>query len=168
VRIRSWVNGAIATVLLSTIAVAGVIVYRAHQVPATQYATAELPSLDGQGTIRLAALRGHPLVVNFFASWCPACAAEMPAFDRVYRDSGGKLDVVGVDEQDMPADGLDLARHVGVSYPLAFDRGNRLYKQLHGEGMPITAFYRSDGSLAQVYDGALDGGLLDQIVRTLS
>lgn len=164
----SWASGAIATLLLSAIAVGGVLLYRAHQEPRTVYATAVLPRLDGDGTIRLAELRGHPLVVNFFASWCPACIAEMPAIDRVYRNAGGKLYVVGVDEQDTPADGLDLARRVGVSYPLALDTGNRLYEQLQGLGMPITAFFRSDGSLAQVYNGELDERLLQQIINGLS
>ena len=167
-RVPSWVSGVIATLLLSAISVGGVLVYRAHQLPVTQYASAVLPSLDGHGSIRLAGFRGHPLVLNFFASWCPACAAEMPEIDRTYRDAGGKLYVVGVDAQDSPADGLSLARRAGVSYPLAFDTGNRLYEQLQGEGMPISAFYRSDGSLARVYDGALDGQLLTQIVSSIS
>ncbi len=166
-KMPAWAAGAIATLLLSAISVGGVLLYRAHQSPPTQYATDDLPRLDGQGTIRLADMRGHPLVLNFFASWCPACIAEMPAIDRVYRQAGGKLFVVGVDEQDTPAAGLDLARSVGVSYPLAVDSGSLLYQELQGEGMPITAFYRSDGSLAQVYDGELDEQLLQQTIRGL-
>ncbi len=166
-RMPSWVSGVIVILLLSTISVGGVLIYRAHQRPPTVYATEELPRLDGQGTIRLADLRGHPLVLNFFASWCPACIAEMPAIDRAYRNAGGKLYVVGVDEQDLPQDGLDLARRLGVSYPLAVDSGSRLYELLQGEGMPITAFFRPDGSLAQVYAGELDGQLFLQIVSGL-
>jgi len=167
VRSPTWANGAIATALLSTIAVGGVLLYRAHQQPPAVYATAVLPRLDGQGTIRLAELRGHPLVLNFFASWCPACIAEMPALDRTYRNAGGTLYVVGVNTQDTQADGLSLARRVGVSYPLALDAGNRLYAQLQGEGMPITAFFRSNGSLARIYDGELDEQLLQEIIGGL-
>lgn len=166
-RMPSWASGALATLVLSTLAVGGVLVYRAHQQSPTVYATAELPRLDGPGTIRLADLRGHPLVLNFFASWCPACIAEMPALERIYRNANGKLYVVGVDEQDTPAEGLALARRLGVSYPLALDSGNRLYEQLHGLGMPITAFFRPDGSLAQVYNGQLDEQLLMQIISGL-
>ena len=167
-RAPSWAGGAIAALLLCTIAVGGVLVYRAHQRPPILYATAELSRLDRQGTIRLAELRGHPLVLNFFASWCPSCAAEMPEFDRAYRDADGKLYVVGIDAQDTPAAGLELARRVGVSYPLAVDVGNHLYEQLQGQGMPVSAFFRSDGALARVYNGALDRQLLLQIVSTLS
>ena len=166
-RAPSWAGGVIATVMLSTVAVGGVLFYRAHEQHPTLYATAELPSLDGRGTIRLADMRGHPLVLNFFASWCPACIAEMPVLDRTYRQARGKLYVVGVDEQDTLADGLALARRVGVSYPLAVDSGNRLYQKLEGEGLPITAFFRADGSLARVYDGELDEELLRGIVTGL-
>ncbi len=49
-KMPAWAGGAIATLLLSTIAVGGVLVYRAHQSPSTQYATAELPRLDGAAT----------------------------------------------------------------------------------------------------------------------
>ena len=167
-RAGSWAGGVLATLALSTIAVGGVLVYRSYTQPPVVYAAQELARLDGQGTIRLADLRGHPLVVNFFASWCPACIAEMPAIDRVYRSANGKLYVVGVDEQDTPSEGLALARRLGVTYPLALDSGNRLYRQLQGVGMPITAFFRADGSLARVYAGQLDEQLLLQLISGLA
>ena len=166
-RAPSWASGLIAALLLSTIAIGGVVAYRANQRPVSLYATAELPRLDGRGTIRLTDLRGHPLVLNFFASWCPSCVAEMPEFDRAYRDAGGNLYMVGINALDTPSAGLEMARRVGVSYPLALDVGNHLYDQLQGQGMPITAFYRPDGSLARVYNGALDRQLLLQIISTL-
>ena len=165
--LRSWVSGAIVALVLSAVAVGGVLAFRAHQSPANLYADAELSRLDGPGTVRLASYRGRPLALNFFASWCPSCAAEMPGLDQEYRDSTGGFELIGVDARDTRSAGLDLARRLGVTYPLAFDDGDHLYKQLQGEGMPITAFFRSNGSLMQVYIGALDHHLFHQIINSV-
>lgn len=167
-RPSSWLSSALAALVLSAVAVGGVLWFRTHQAPITQRADAVLSSLDGSGSVRLADYRGRPLAVNFFASWCPSCAAEMPALDQAYRESNGRFSLVGVVAQDTRSGGLELARRLAVTYPLAFDDGDRLYRQLRGEGMPITAFYRSNGSLAQVYMGALDRKLFGQLINAMT
>src|SRR5260370_24315810 len=69
------------TLVLSAVAVAGVLGYRHLESTSGQTATTiQLSRLDGPGTGRLADWHGTPVVVNLFASWCPACLRHMPAF----------------------------------------------------------------------------------------
>jgi cytochrome c biogenesis protein CcmG, thiol:disulfide interchange protein DsbE len=127
-----------------------------------------LARLDGPGSNRLADWHGTPVVVNLFASWCPACLTEMPAFEQASHDYAGRVVVVGADSQDTAADGLRLARQLGVTYPLLSDTSHAdLYALLHGEGMPVTAFIGRDGTVMRVYSGELDEALLRQLIDEL-
>src|SRR5258708_10176731 len=156
------------SVVLSIAAVAGVLAYR-HFVYAAQPATTiELAQLDGHATHRLADWHGTPVVVNFFASWCPSCLAEMPTFERASHDYAGRVVIVGVDTQDSPQYGLELAHQLGITYPLLADTSHAdLYASLQGQGMPVTAFIRRDGTVKRVYNGALDEALLRQLIDQL-
>jgi cytochrome c biogenesis protein CcmG/thiol:disulfide interchange protein DsbE len=159
----------LVSVVLSIAAVAGVVGYRHFQtVPAQSATTLQLARLDGPGTTRLADWHGTPLVVNFFASWCPSCLAEMPSFERASHDYPGRVIIVGVDTQDSPQEGLRLARQLGITYPLLADTTHAdLYASLQGQGMPVTAFIRRDGTVKRVYSGALDETLLRQLIDQL-
>jgi cytochrome c biogenesis protein CcmG/thiol:disulfide interchange protein DsbE len=156
------------SVVLSVVAIAGVLGYRHFAAPAQSATTIELARLDGPGTMSLADWHGTPVVVNFFASWCPSCLAEMPAFERASHDYAGRVVIVGVDSQDSPQDGLRLARQLGITYPLLADTSHAdLYTSLQGQGMPVTAFIRRDGTVKRVYSGAVDEALLRQLIDQL-
>jgi thiol-disulfide isomerase/thioredoxin len=163
-----WRGALLAAVVLSAATVAGVVGYRHFAAPAESATTIELARLDGPGTTRLADWHGKPVVVNFFASWCPSCLAEMPAFERASHDYAGRVVILGVDTQDSPQDGLRLARQLGITYPLLADTSHAdLYASLQGQGMPVTAFIRRDGTVKRVYSGALDETLLRQLIDQL-
>ena len=81
----------------------------------------ELSLLDG-GTLRLSELQGKVVVLNFWASWCPPCRAEMPSFQRIseeYADRG--VVFVGVAVSDTEEKARAFAERVGVTYPLGLD-----------------------------------------------
>jgi thiol-disulfide isomerase/thioredoxin len=126
----------------------------------------DLPALDSDRRVRLADFRGRPLVVNFFASWCTQCDAELPEFRDTARRVDGQVDFVFVNSND-DGDWRPMAeRNDILDFPLAEDiggtRGNGLYRAVGGPGgMPITAFYDADGKLVDVAFGALLGGALD-------
>ncbi len=163
---RGWAAPAAVALLLSATAVGGVLGYRHLQgspAKGSAFAEVELTSLGGDGSVRLSDFRGRPLVVNFFASWCPACITELPTFERVAQDYRGRVAFLGVDEQDDPAAGLSLARDARVTYPLVQDTSdNRLFRLMHGTGMPTTVFLASNGTVRQAYSGELSGELLRQ------
>lgn len=162
-------RGAALALVLSAVAVAGVLGYRHFEIPAAQSATTiQLARLDGPGTRSLADWHGTPLVVNLFASWCPSCLNEMPAFERASHDYAGRVVIVGVDSQESRSAGLSYARRLGITYPLLADTSHAdLYSLLQGEGMPVTAFIRRDGTVKQVYSGGLDSTLLRQLIEQL-
>jgi cytochrome c biogenesis protein CcmG, thiol:disulfide interchange protein DsbE len=81
-----------------------------------------LPVLGHPGQhISLAGLAGRPVIINFFASWCPPCQKETPLLARFYRASHGSIALIGVDANDKAAAALKFARTAGVSYPVGFD-----------------------------------------------
>ena len=166
---RSWRDGIALTLILSIVAVAGVLAYRhLESAPTLSPTGLELAHLDGHGAARLSDWNGTPLVVNLFASWCPACIGEMPAFERASHTYSGRLAVVGVDSQDSQPAGLRLAHETGVTYTLLSDTKNAdLYRLLQGDGMPVTAFITPKGSVARVYSGELDEHLLQQLIDQL-
>ena len=104
---------------------------------------------------RLRALRGHPVVVNKWASWCGPCRSEFPFFQRVAAELGGRVAFLGVDAQDADRDAAAFLRRYPVTYPSYSDPGQQVAK-LFGATLafPTTAFYDPSGKLSYVHQGA--------------
>lgn len=132
----------------------------------------DLPGLDGHGRVRLADFHGRPTVVNFFASWCTACDAELPGFSKLSRLLRGEVQFVGVNSLET-GDPFSMPRRHDIEWwPLAADAGGRTDSGLHDAlcrctGMPITAFYSADGKLLDVDIGALPEPALRARLRDL-
>jgi thiol-disulfide isomerase/thioredoxin len=85
-------------------------------------ASFSLPALGASGQqVALSAYAGKPLVVNFFASWCGPCKTETPRLAAFYRAEHGKMAIVGLDENDTPANALSFTHADQVTYPVGFD-----------------------------------------------
>jgi cytochrome c biogenesis protein CcmG, thiol:disulfide interchange protein DsbE len=118
-------------VLTSTAAVTAVIVVLlmlsltsgARPQPATPQRAAPAFTLAQLGRpgqrISLASYAGHPLIINFFASWCTPCRQETPLIARYYRSAHGRVTILGLDTNDSAAKGEAFARQAGVRYPVA-------------------------------------------------
>jgi thiol-disulfide isomerase/thioredoxin len=97
-------------------------------VPAVDF---DLPALDG-GRVRLSNLKGRVVLLNFWATWCPPCRAEMPAMDRLYRDLEPKgFTILAVDYKE-PLDAVrTYITELGLSFPILLDTagdvGDSLY-----------------------------------------
>jgi cytochrome c biogenesis protein CcmG/thiol:disulfide interchange protein DsbE len=109
-----------------------------------------LPPLEaGRPRVSLSGFRGRPVVLNFFASWCPPCRTELPAFQAASRRYGGRVQFVGVDVGDTSAAARQLVGDTGVTYPVGVDPDYRVaggrYQLL---GMPTTVFVNADGTVA--------------------
>ena len=105
---------------------------------------------------QLSDLRGKPVVLNFWASWCPACISEMPAFGEVHRRFGDQVEFIGVNMQEVDLDAaLDLVDQTGVEYRLVHDVSGSLYNAFGGIAMPTTVFISADGSVELTHAGAM-------------
>lgn len=100
-----------------------------------------LPELGHPSSkITLADYAGKPLVVNFFASWCPPCKKETPMLARFYGTEHGSVPLVGMDENDNTAKALSYAKTNDVTYPLAWDPGLVAANAYSVPAMPQTFF----------------------------
>jgi len=113
---------------------------------------------------------GTPLVVNFWASWCPSCVAEMSAAIRPAQARfGDVVGFIGVNLQDDRDRALALIEETGVQFDLVEDADGTLYTRFEAIGMPFTAFIAADGSVIDTHNGPLtEGQLADKITELLA
>jgi len=124
--------------------------------PALWASTFDTP---GGGELSLRALRGRPLLVNFWATWCPPCVEEMPAIDAFFRQNSARSwQVVGL-AIDQPSKVREFLKKTPVSYPvgLAGLGGTELSKALGNEtgGLPFTLVIGAGGEVLQRRMGRL-------------
>ena len=113
----------------------------------------------------LADYAGRPVVVNFWASWCPSCVAEMSAaFVPVQESLGAEVDFLGLNLQDDRTDALRLVDETGVLFDLAEDRRGDLYSALGGLGMPFTVFIDANGTVVHDHNGPVTEGQLADLI----
>lgn len=124
-------------------------------------------TFEGQ-TVALSDFQGTPVVLNFWASWCPACVAEMPDFEQVHKALGGEVTFIGLDTQDISREAaLALAAETGVTYQLADDPDGAIYAEFGGLAMPTTVFIDAQGRIADVHAGALFAEDLSELIDSL-
>ncbi|HTC60933.1 MAG TPA: TlpA disulfide reductase family protein [Solirubrobacteraceae bacterium] len=96
---------------------------------------------------RLAALKGYPVVINKWASWCVPCQEESAAFQRVSAEYGRRVAFIGIDSEDSNrADGAAFLKSFPVSYPSYYDKSGSLGLQLTDSTFrPATVFIPAHG-----------------------
>jgi peroxiredoxin len=115
-----------------------------------------LEDLDG-GEVRLSDLRGRPVVINFWATWCAPCRKEMPqfvaAYDK-YRDEG--LVIVAVNLQEGKSIAGKFADDYGMDFTVAVDRDGEVGDQYRLLGLPTTYFVDREGIVRSVFTGPFE------------
>lgn len=106
--------------------------------------------------ITLSELKGRPILINFWASWCPPCRAEMPAFERAYQtwqDQGFLILAINATQQDSIDQALAFAQEYGLSFPLLFDTDSQVYRNYQVRSLPTSFFIDPQGVIREVVVG---------------
>ena len=129
-----------------------------------------LPTMDPTSfQSLLSELRGTPVVVNFWGSWCPPCRAEMPRLVAAHHEFGDRVQFLGVDILDSRPEAKAFMEEFEMTFPSVFDPADAIKADLGHFGQPVTAFYRANGSLSFAWTGPIAGdelhGQLEKIAR---
>ena len=157
--------GAVAAGLL--LAAPGAEVDASGSAPAAERRLA--PELEGNWLVpppvRLADLRGQPVVINFWASWCVPCRKEAPELARFDRELRSRSHLVGVDFQDAKQDALAFVREFGWRFPNVRDPQGKLAGRYGLAGLPTTYVLDRKGRIARTMAGAQTYEKLRQAVE---
>jgi cytochrome c biogenesis protein CcmG, thiol:disulfide interchange protein DsbE len=121
----------------------------------------------GRPPVSLEALRGKPVVLNFFASWCPPCVRELPGLQAVSERYKGRVVFLGVTFNDRRPEAKALLEHAGVTYPAGFDAKSDLAYDYGIAGMPTTVFIDRDGNRVAQRTGELTDVQLEKAIDKL-
>ncbi|HEY2105317.1 MAG TPA: TlpA disulfide reductase family protein, partial [Candidatus Binataceae bacterium] len=129
-----------------------------------------LTDLNGR-RVKLSAWRGHPLVVDFWATWCPPCRKEVPELNAIYRKYRARgLVVVGVSVDKVQGDGVKsvrpFAREFKVNYPILM-ADDALVEAMDLDNIPTTLFIDRKGKTVARLEGRGKSGELAQAAKTL-
>lgn len=118
----------------------------------------ELPLLDGSGMLTDENLRGRPVVINFWASWCIPCREEAPLLEktwRAYRDQG--VVFLGVNIKDAESDARRFVQDFDITYPIVRDLDQSLTQDFGVKGLPETFFVDHRWTFIGTISGAKTG-----------
>jgi len=126
-----------------------------------------LADLDGN-PVRLDDLRGRPVIVNFWASWCPPCVEEFPLLrDAAERHADQRLAIVGIVYRDNSEAARAFMQQMGAEWPAAMDPGEEVAERYAIFGPPESFFIGSDGVIAGRQIGQLSASALDRQLATI-
>jgi cytochrome c biogenesis protein CcmG/thiol:disulfide interchange protein DsbE len=132
--------------------------------------TPRLVPAVADGRVSLAELRGTPVVLNFWASWCAPCREEGPLLERAWTNASQRgVLLLGLNMQDVPGDARDFAHQLGITYLNVRDRGNRVAHSYGVTGLPETFFISPAGRVVGHVIGAASAAQLrDGIAAALA
>jgi peroxiredoxin len=114
----------------------------------------------GGDELALSDLRGTPVLVNFWATWCPPCRAEIPALEETYRQFDGDVLVLGVDVQENPGRVAEFMRQHDMTYPVVVDETADVARIYRVRAFPTSYLIDERGVIVKVYSGPVNQPLL--------
>jgi cytochrome c biogenesis protein CcmG, thiol:disulfide interchange protein DsbE len=125
------------------------------------------PLVSGNGSLAMAQLRGKPVFMDFFATWCPPCNAEAPMVNAAYKQYAQQgLQVIGVDVQENAQKAKQFVDQHQLTYPAVVDSGT-LSDQYRINGMPVGVFIDKTGVVRKIEVGQLSPEQLNADIKSI-
>jgi cytochrome c biogenesis protein CcmG, thiol:disulfide interchange protein DsbE len=125
-----------------------------------------LTSMQGE-EITLAGYQGKPVVLNFWASWCLPCRAEVPHFQDAAVKYNGQVVIVGIDQGEPRSLVSDFAAQFAITYPLLLDPDNDVNRQYRVRALPTTIFIDANGVVRELFTGIINRAVLQDRIEHL-
>lgn len=126
-----------------------------------------LPSLQGDSK-KLSDLRGKKVIINFWATWCGPCKAEMPEMQTYYEKHKGKdFTILGINMTDTEKSKSDIkpfAKEYGVTFPVVLDTKGKVMGTYRVTGFPTSYFIDKQGVIQYKLVGAMNKGMIRKVV----
>ena len=123
--------------------------------------------LSTGGTLTLSSLRGRPVYLNFFATWCPPCKDEAPYINTLQKQYASRgLQVVGIDELESAPQAESFRKQFHLVYPAVVDNGT-LQAQYLINGLPVHVFIGRDGVIRKIVAGEMAHAEVLSAVRSI-
>jgi cytochrome c biogenesis protein CcmG/thiol:disulfide interchange protein DsbE len=127
-----------------------------------------LRALNTEGNVSLEQLRGRPVVINFWASWCGPCKMEHPVLEWGQGEFGDQAQFLGIVFEDSEDNARQFLRQYGASFPQLLDPRSRTAVHYGVAGVPETYFIDAQGIIRHKHVGPIDPETLAANIRALS
>lgn len=115
-----------------------------------------LETLEGDEA-RLSEFRGQPVIINFWATWCPPCRAEMPDFQELYETEDVEILAVNLTESEQSEQGIeDFIDELGLTFPIPMDVESDVSEMYEVQAYPTSYIVDSEGKVQFVARGAIN------------
>lgn len=132
----------------------------------------ELETMSGE-VVKLSDLKGKKVILNFWASWCGPCKAEMPHMEKYYKQhkESSNVEIVAVNLTSAERRGLDgvteFIDSYGLTFPIPLDKDGKVSGDYSVITIPTTFFLGTDGKLSQKIIGPMDESMIEELVNNL-
>jgi cytochrome c biogenesis protein CcmG/thiol:disulfide interchange protein DsbE len=118
-------------------------------------------------SVNLSDYEGRPVVLNFWATWCPPCRAEIPHFQESSIKYNGRAAILGIDQGEPLPIVADFGSALGVTYLLLLDEDSDVNRQYAVSALPTTIFIDGQGIVREVYSGIVNRAVLEDRIEKL-
>ncbi|MCL4870887.1 MAG: TlpA family protein disulfide reductase [Anaerolineae bacterium] len=125
-----------------------------------------LPTLEGR-ELTLSDFQGEPVILNFWASWCVPCRAEMPLLERTAIQYRGRVTILGVNNGESRQVVQEFNRQLNLTFPLLIDNNYLVGDQYYVTALPTTFFIDRNGLIREVFTGILNEAILQNRLESL-
>ena len=140
--------------------------------PGNRNAAPDFTVTDGGGNrVSTADLSGKPVILNFWATWCPPCRSELPAFDKLYRQYGNEVSFMMIDLTDGYRETVEGVKKFisenGYTFPVYYDTEGSAAEAYNVSSIPFTVAVGRNGNIVGTHLGAMSEAALEKLIKTV-